>query len=287
MTRAVALVTCRSLPHLEDDDHPLVSALKELNCRCVVTLWDDTAVDWSQFDAVVLRSPIDYVQRLQEFLDWAGAIKRLHNPFPMVRWNTDKAYLRDLEGAGVSIVPTRWIPVGEALATAPDHHFVVKPSVGVGGEGVQRYGPEERARAAGQIRQLHEAGHPALIQPYLSSVEDRGEASLVYFDAKFSHAVRRPGFRGVGTKAEAGYSPTAAQSQLADRTVAHVTSRFGAPLFARIDLLETPGGPAVNEVEVTDPILHLLGEPSAAPRFAQAIVARLPEKGFNEVRAEA
>ena len=276
MTRAVALVTCRSLPHLEDDDHPLLSALKELNCRCVVTLWDDTAVDWSQFDAIVLRSPIDYVQRLQEFLGWAGAIKRLHNPFPMVRWNTDKAYLRDLESAGVSIVPTRWVLVGEALTSAPDHPFVVKPSVGVGGEGVQRYEQDEQARAADQIRRLHKAGHPALIQPYLSSVEDRGEASLVYFDARFSHAVRRPGFLGAGTKTEAGYRPTAAQLQLADRAVAHVTGRFGAPLFARIDLLETPGGPAVNEVEVTDPILHLLGEPAAARRFAEAVVKRLP-----------
>lgn len=277
MTRTVALVTCRSLPLLEDDDHPLVSALEELDCRGVVTLWDDTSVDWSRFDAVVLRSPVDYVRRLQEFLGWAGAIERLHNPFPMVRWNTDKAYLRDLESAGVSIVPTRWVPVGEALTAAPDHPFVVKPSVGVGGEGVHRYEPGEQAGAARQIRQLHEAGQPALIQPYLSSVEDRGEASLVYFDAKFSHAVRRAGFRGAGTQTEAGYKPTVAQSQLADRVMAHVARRFGPPLFARIDLLETPSGPAVNEVEVTDPILHLLSERSAARRFAQAIVARLPQ----------
>lgn len=276
MTRTVALVTCQSLPLLEDDDHPLVSALKELDCRCVVTLWDDISVEWSRFGAVVLRSPVDYVQRLQEFLGWAGAIKRLHNPFPMVRWNTDKAYLRDLESAGLSVVPTRWIPSGEELTVTPDKPFVVKPSVGVGGEGVHRYEPGERERAARQIRQLHKAGQPALVQPYLGSVEDSGEASLVYFDAKYSHAVRRAGFRGVGTMTEAGHRPTAAQSQLADRVVAYLTDRFGAPLFARIDLLETPSGPAVNEVEVTDPILHLLGEPFAAHRFAQAIVARLP-----------
>jgi O-ureido-D-serine cyclo-ligase len=122
---------------------------------------------------------------------------------------------------------------------------------------------------------LHDAGQIVLVQPYLDSVEDTGEASLVYFDATYSHAVRRTGFLQIGGVTETGYEPSAGERELADRVVSHVTSLFGAPLYARIDLLDASDGPTVNEVEVTDPILHLRGEPAGAQRFARAVVEHL------------
>jgi hypothetical protein len=275
IAQEVALVTCRSLPFLEEDDLPLVSALAEMGCAAVPVLWDDPAVRWSDFNAVVLRSPVDYVERLAEFLDWAASIERLHNPFAMVRWNTDKSYLRGLEAAGVSVVPTRWLAPDEPLVDLPGDPFVVKPSVGVGGEGVGRYDRRDRPRGAAHIRRLHDAGQIVLVQPYLDSVDDTGEASLVYFDATYSHAVRRTGFLQIEGVTEIGYNPSTGERELADRVVGHVTSLFGPPLYARIDLLDASDGPTVNEVEVTDPILHLRGEPAGARRFARAVLEHL------------
>jgi glutathione synthase/RimK-type ligase-like ATP-grasp enzyme len=275
MTQDVALVTCRSLPLLEEDDLPLVSALAELGCAAVPVLWDDPAVRWRHFEAVVLRSPVDYVERLAEFLRWAASVERLHNSFPMVRWNTDKAYLKALQAAGAAVVPTQWLAPGEPLTEPPDGAFVVKPCVGVGGGGVGRYDERELSRGTRHIRRLHDAGQVVLVQPYLDSVEDSGEASLVYFDGTYSHAVRRTGFLQIGGVIETGYKPSVGERELADRVVGLVTGLFGAPLYARVDLLAAPEGPAVNEVEVTDPVLHLRGEPAAAGRFARAVVEHL------------
>jgi hypothetical protein len=276
MPPRIALVTCRALPDLEQDDHPLVAALDDLGHVAVPAVWDDPAVAWPQFGAVVLRSPIDYVERLGEFLGWAAGVRRLHNGLPIVRWNTDKAYLRDLESHGLAVVPTRWLAPGEPLPGFDGGEVVVKPSVGVGATGVARYGDGERTAAERHVRRLHGEGQPAvLVQPYLASVQDAGEASLVYVEGAYSHAVRRTGFVPDGEVAPVAHEPSAPQRRLADRVVAHVTDAFATPLYARVDLLETPSGPAVNEVEVTDPILHLRSADGAAERLARAIVARL------------
>ena len=61
--------------------------------------WDDPDVDWSRFRLAVLRSPWDYVPRYAEFLAWLARVERLTtvlNPPDVVRWSTDKRYLRDL-----------------------------------------------------------------------------------------------------------------------------------------------------------------------------------------------
>jgi len=275
MTAAIALVTCAALPNLEEDDRPLVSALERLGARAVTTVWTDPTVRWEEFDAVVLRSPIDYVDRLEQFVRWAASIRHLHNSLQTLRWNTDKAYLRDLDAANLSVIPTQRLRQDEGADNLPDTSFVVKPSVGVGSIGVGRYGPEERSRGRAHVRRLHSGGQVALIQPYLASVEEEGEASLVYVDANYTHAVRRTGFVPSGDVTPVPYAPTTAQRQLADSVVAYVASRFGTPLYARIDLLHTESGPAVNEVEVTDPILHLRSSQESAHRFALAILQRL------------
>ena len=66
-------------------------------------VWDDPAVDWAAADLVLVRSTWDYVQRLDEFLAWAdqvAAVTRLANSPAVLRWNTDKRYLGDLERGG-------------------------------------------------------------------------------------------------------------------------------------------------------------------------------------------
>ena len=53
-----------------------------------------------------------------------------------------------------------------------------------------------------------------------------------------------------------------------------IDDRFGRLLYARVDLLPTPTGPIVLEVELVEPSLnHDLG-PGSAHRFAAAILAR-------------
>jgi len=99
MARTIALVTAHEARALDEDLPPLVAALRALGAEVDTPSWDDPAIDWSRYDASVIRSTWDYADRVDEFLDWAeraDARTRLYNPPAVLRWNTDKHYLRDL-----------------------------------------------------------------------------------------------------------------------------------------------------------------------------------------------
>src|SRR5262249_9073295 len=157
-----------------------------------VVNWDDDTVDWSTFDLAVLRSTWDYTQRLPEFLRWADRVAtrtRLINSADVVRWNTDKHYLRDLAHANVAIVPSEFVEPGDDakmaleqfLRDASADEFVVKPAIGAGSRDAQRYGRDESAPAILHIERLIGAQRSVVLQPYLGRVDERGETALIFF----------------------------------------------------------------------------------------------------------
>ena len=122
----IALVTAVVARDLDEDLVPLETALRACAAQVTIAAWDDAAIHWARFDVALLRSTWDYTQRLPEFLDWIGRTEtqtRLLNPLEVVRWNTDKHYLCDLEKAGVAIVPSAFIEPGEN-ATARLNEFL-------------------------------------------------------------------------------------------------------------------------------------------------------------------
>jgi hypothetical protein len=221
---------------------------------------------------VVVRSTWDYASRRSEFLAWAAAVPRLLNKAEVLTWNTDKAYQRELEAAGIPIVPTTWLSPGDTFV-APDQAFVVKPTVSAGARNTAAYQPG----AASHAQDLLDAGHDVMVQPYVAGIEEQGETSLLFFGGRYSHAARksailRPGAgvrndidsRSFVTPADA----TAEQLALAEQVLAAVPHEL---LYARVDLLP---GPVLIELEVTEPSLFLRHSPGAAQRFARAVSAR-------------
>jgi hypothetical protein len=57
--------------------------------------------------------------------------------------------------------------------------------------------------------------------------------------------------------------------------VAYVTGRFGAPLYARVDLLPAGEAPVIIELELTEPSVFVGFADGAPGRFADAIAAVL------------
>jgi O-ureido-D-serine cyclo-ligase len=294
-TPHIALVTARAARELDEDLAPLEAALTEAGAAVSVADWDDEAIDWSRFDLAVLRSTWDYTLRLAEFLAWlerASAATRLRNPLPVVRWNTDKHYLRDLARAGVPVVPSAFVEPGEdagaALAAFLDAHaaaeFVVKPAIGAGSRDAQRYGRDERAAASAHAERLLAARRSVLLQPYLDRVDAHGETALIHFAGAFSHAIRKGPLlrRGEGpTRALFAAEhirprrPAAEELALAERTLAAIP--FARPLlYARVDLIhDAAGAPLVLELELAEPSLFFAHGPGSAARFARAILAEV------------
>jgi glutathione synthase/RimK-type ligase-like ATP-grasp enzyme len=234
-------------------------------------VWDDTAVDWSRFELVVVRSAWDYAERWAEFLRWAEVVPRIENPLPVLRFGVDKeCYLSALAGAGVPVVPTAFVHPGEPFA-APEEPFVVKPAISAGGRRSARFAPGD---AAGELfAEITGAGETAMVQPLLSGVP---ESSLVYVDGAYSHSLSRRAALPAGRAEEVLYleeelgphDATAAERQVAEAALALVP---GPTLYARVDLL----GGLVLELEVVEPSLYLAHGEGAADRLAGAVARRL------------
>lgn len=291
----VLLATCAALPDADEDGDVLVQALAEQGVDARWSVWSDPAVDWAA-GLTVLRTTWDYTADLPAFLRWVENVPRVANAPAVVRWNSDKLYLRDLAAAGVPAVPTRFVAPHESAALFeaegrrdPDE-IVVKPSVGAGSRGAGRFTRDRASAAQRHVADLHAAGRTAMIQPYLPGVDTAGETSLIYVDGRFSHSIRKGPMlpEGVAHPVQGWElyvaeiieprTPEPAELAVGAATLDAVRDRFGGDqLYARVDLLPTPDGPVLVELELTEPSLflqHGTGPDDPAATFAAAIAAR-------------
>ena len=154
----IVLAGCPKLIEGDGDDAGLVSALaaRGLNARWLS--WDDPATLTA--DLVILRATWDYIERLDEFLAWSTKVRNLLNSPAVVAWNTDKHYLHDLAVAGVPVVESEFFEPGQDVHL-PAGEVVVKPAIGMGSIGAQRFTDNAKARehAAVAIRPaMHHIG---------------------------------------------------------------------------------------------------------------------------------
>lgn len=242
---------------------------------------------------MLIRSTWDYTWRRDEFLDWAERVgDRLRNSPAVVRWNSDKRYMGDLEAAGLPVVPTRFVePGGELPRLAGE--VTVKPTVSAGGRDTGRFGPQAHATAKELVARIVDSGRTAMIQPYLERVDREGEAALLFVAGDLVHALRKRAVLrpdeiapvrddAIGA-AEAMYDPSlvtlsAAEPDEVDvaRTiVGHLGERFGnVPLIVRVDLARAVDRtPTVMEVEAIEPNMYLGLIPASAPRVAEVVLA--------------
>lgn len=286
----VAFATCADLPLGFEDDHEAARLLE-----ATYEVWNDPHVDWRRYDRVVVRSTWDYTLRVGEFVDWARRVgtDRLRNPPALLEWNSDKTYLADLAGAGLPVVPTTFVLPGDGPPLLAGE-VVVKPTVSAGGRDTGRFGPGHHDEALALVDAITASGRTAMVQPYLTAVDDAGETAIVLVGGTVSHvlhkkAVLRPDevapvdpSRGDFAPAEvmfdddlvtAGHADEA-QLALADEVAFELHRRFGPSLYLRVDLVPGPdGAPVVMEIEAVEPCLYLDTTPGAAERFAAAVRA--------------
>jgi glutathione synthase/RimK-type ligase-like ATP-grasp enzyme len=285
MTR-IALATYAAFPDLPPDDQIFQRALEARGVSASPVLWD-AAVDWSAFDAVVVRSCWDYHLRHAEFLSWIDRVERsgavLHNAPSILRWNSDKRYLRDLETAGVDVVHTRWsdetpeLTLAAVLAEEGWDEVVIKPAVSASATDTWRIPPGKAGDWEERFREMTRRG-PIMIQPFVAEVAADGEWSLVFIGGEFSHSMlKRPAPGDFRVQAELGGSQQAVTADAAlVRVAREVLSRVpGAPSYARIDGCVVSGGFRIMEVELLEPTLYFTEGPEAAARLAALVLEGL------------
>jgi glutathione synthase/RimK-type ligase-like ATP-grasp enzyme len=256
----IALATSEQLPGLDPDDAPLRASLGD---RAEPAIWSDPDVDWGAYDAVLIRSVWDYFVRHAEFLAWLDRVPvPMWNPADTIRWNSEKTYLRELEGRGVRTIPTAW--EGEV----PWDDAIVKPTVAGGSLGLRRTTAGEPIPP----------GHMA--QPFLPDIVSAGELSIVFFDGELSHAIRKiPAEGDIRVQPEHGgrvvpAEPTDDELEIARGVLDAAAAGGHEPLYARVDLV---GDGMLIELEAIEPRFFFEYAPKGAEqRLVDALLRRVP-----------
>ena len=283
-TIRLALATCAHLPGVHPDDVHLASALARLGIEPVAVDWADPAVDWTGFDAVLIRTSWDYFQRYGEFLHWLDALPvPTINDKPLLRWNSDKRYLLELADRGVDIVPAQVASSKELprlLAGMAGQDLVVKPTVSGGAWNTVRglSGTPQFGQAIAQLP----PGYDYIVQAFVPEVAREGEYSLLFFDGEYSHAILKRAASGeFRVQSQFGGSvdpvePTEAMLASARQALAAVEALgYTDHAYARVDGVVVDGRFRLMELEMIEPALFLAGRPDAADRFARGLKQRL------------
>ena len=290
----IALVTTESARGYDKDLGILSRALDASGVKWNIVNWDNPQVQWSEYSIAVLRSPWDYHERIAEFSAWLRVVAtqtRLLNSLPIVEWNLDKRYLRELMNADIAVMNTVFVESETDLANEVlSGDVIVKPAISAGSNNTARY-KHDVAGATDHARKLLRNGIAVLAQQYQSAIDEYGETGLVYLGGQFSHGFRKaPIFADTDQHHNGLYvveditlrNPSAAERAFGDKVVAFVTNKFGvAPLYARVDMVVNADGvPELMELELTEPslFLHLDDESPARAALAFANAATMNER---------
>jgi len=284
----------------DDVDLPLQeAAFAAAGIDLVQAPWDDASVAWNSFDLVVVRSPWNYVDRLDAFREWLSARKGLaqfHNPVGLIEWNIDKRSLADLSARGVPIVPTRFVDAMNdfplAASSMGSREIVVKPTVSAGSRLTGRFTSDDPAAAA-LAKEILAKGFTVMVQPFASRIDAEGELGTVLFDGVRSHSFHKAALLAengalVGGEYREEISAVVAPNEVLEiveaasaavRAIARERGWLGLEdqlLYGRYDIIRLDDGtPALLEAELFEPCFFLPTDLDAVGRFVEAVRRRL------------
>jgi glutathione synthase/RimK-type ligase-like ATP-grasp enzyme len=241
--------------------------------------WADEMVNWSDFDAALIGTTWDYWDHWDTFLETLSNIEAkipLFNGAKLVRWNSHKGYLRDLEAKGARLIPTLWIDqvtpqnAADAFDTLSSETLVFKRQVGAGADG------QYRLRCGDDLPDMP---NPMMVQPFLPKIVEEGEISFIFVDGEFSHALIKRAAKG-DYRIQSTYGGTEEAITPSTEDLSDAKAILGAldvpPLYARVDMLRgEDGGLLLMEMELIEPYLYPVEGPELGVRMAAAVLKRL------------
>ena len=286
----IALVSCSSMSafksNIESEDELLLRFFSQKGVDARTEVWDDPQVAWESYDVVMIKSTWDYFDKPVEFRKWLEEMERrkinLFNPVPVLRWNMDKIYLRDMEAANIPVIPSVWLDKGEpfdlksTLKRLDTDEIIVKPRISGASKNTIKVGHGNLDESKTLLQKLtrHE---DFMAQPYMREVEE-GEHSYLFFNGQFSHAInkvpKKNDFR-VQHYFGGSIDPILPEPHLL-KQAQKVSDLFASDcLYARVDGIVRNEILHIIELEVIEPMLYLFTHPISFDTLLAAIKAKL------------
>ena len=287
MKKKVAFLSMDSLENFYTYDKLLIEPMKMFGWTAEEISWRNKIVDWSDYDAVIVRSTWDYQNDAEKFvgvLEKINSLSYLENDLNLMKWNMNKNYLFDLEQKGVRIVDTIWekgFNRGfdiEYFTRLNSDEIIIKPNISANADNTFRLSKENINEHITNLEKIF-GSREFMVQPFLKNIIDEGEYSLFYFDGKFSHSVlKKPKENDFRVQEEHGgdIRPNKVSSEMiliGENTIQKLST---IPLYGRVDLVRTKQNEfALMELELIEPSLYLNKDTKSPYRLAKAFDERV------------
>jgi len=292
MKKRCAFLSMDNLDEFECYDYLLFEPLKKRGWSVEEVSWRDQQIDWNQFDVVIIRSPWDYQQDPEAFLDTLHKIDQstahLENSLELVKWNVDKTYLRDLQESGIEIVPSMW---RESFAEAEMMDFfgelgtneiIIKPTVSANADDTFRIKKAESDDYLKKLKSIFQK-RPFIIQPFMNNITEEGEFSVFFFGDTYSHTILKiPAAADFRVQEEHGGRLKAIKDPeptLLDSARQLLNTLDSPPLYSRMDYVRTAKNSfALMELELIEPSLYFNMDKKSPERFAEVFDRRMQKQ---------
>jgi hypothetical protein len=287
-TTQLAIVTGEFAPDLSDGGTKLATSLAEHNIDSEPVMWNNPSVDWTTYDAVLLRSCWDYPndrERFQVMLqELEEAPVQVCNPLQVIQWNLHKSYIIALDESGVTVPETTVVEQGagvslETIFEKQNHdEMVIKPAIGAMSEQVRKRSIADLSESGSKFSEQVE-DHDILVQEFIPEIET-GERSMVFFAGEYSHAWNSltteediTAFDGSDTD----YEPTARIQEQGAAVIQSASDILGMTPrdlpYARVDYVPREGELVLMELELIEPFLGFDRGENTVQRFTEVLVS--------------
>lgn len=276
------------------DDPLLANALERRGWSIEAVDWKDEEVVWEEFQCVLIRSPWDYYLTPDFFLERVAEISkrcgRLLHPESIIQANIHKRYLTQLGSFQDWVIPTE-IRAAEDLSGLDWNglfrrfradRLILKPVVSAGSYRTLAIHRKELGQQLPTIEATF-TEESVIVQPFLPTICDDGEHSLVFLGGEYYHSIlKRPksgDFRvqvqhgGIYKRWEPDPWLVASSRVLLEQYQPHT-------LYARLDWVrnpdpESPAPYLLMEIEMIEPDLYLRFTERGIEHYADLIVKRM------------
>ncbi len=253
--------------HLEED-FQLSKFLETKGLIVERAAWNDLQIDWKQFDVVILKSPWDYHDNFDSFIQWLSDLDtagiKILNPFKTILWNSDKHYLQQIADDGLPVIDSVFIEKGiapdlaELLDKSLYKKLIIKPCISASAKNTMVLTFDNVSSIQNEINGLL-ANESFLVQPFMEEIL-QGELSFMFFNGNFSHSTLKvPKIGDFRVQSEYGGTVQKINTDIAHLQAAgKYVEKYGkGTLYARVDGIISNGTFVLMELELIEPYLFL------------------------------
>lgn len=271
--KRIAIVSCDKWVGKVKEDELLKFELNKLLVDVDIISWQDKKVDYSKYDAVVIRSLWGYQDYIEDFINYLDKLKKdkvkVFNSVDILKDNLNKhEQFKILDKYEIPHIETFFLKKDELdkVSKINKEHkdLVVKPIISGSGNNTfiisdtiekNNIRVEEVKERFSEV--LNDVNNYLMVQPFVKEIDD-GEISVVLIDNKVSHMV----VRNTSVFNDKGSIMVVGLDTMDDKMKAIVDSctkikEYKDALYMRVDLVKIDDAYKVMELELVEPQLFL------------------------------